>query len=263
MQTSCVALVVDDEPLVLDLLCSLVKMAGFAPVAADDGVRALELCGNGSPPPSVIITDINMPRLDGIELVRMLRMRWAALPAVFVTGNPHWSSRTRSLGEVLEKPFTVEMLLGAIRRAVLNTALEAAMSQTGAPMGNLQILDSGSMTLRIQAHRGFDQHFLSFFKEVRHEESACGSALRNRSTIVIEDVRTSPVYTPASRRAMLDASALACLSTPILNGSNEVLGMLSTHYRAPRSFSPEELQPIEEIAARMGMVLELLRCVAA
>ena len=93
--------------------------------------------------PSLVITDINMPRLDGIEMVRGLRERWPALPVVFVTGNPFWAPRATPLGEVVLKPFDAETLLAAARRAVLSSALDVAFSRTGsnARAGSLLHLD--------------------------------------------------------------------------------------------------------------------------
>jgi two-component system phosphate regulon response regulator OmpR len=137
-----VALVVDDEPLVRDLLCRLVETAGFTPLPEADAWSVLECCRrNVLEPPSLVITDINMPRLDGIEMVRGLRERWPALPVVFVTGNPLWASRATPLGEVVFKPFDADTLVAAARRAVLSSALAAALSRTGANARAGSLLD--------------------------------------------------------------------------------------------------------------------------
>lgn len=77
--------------------------------------------------------------------------------------------------------------------------------------------------------------------------------------VVVEDVQRSPIFrdTPALP-VMLDASALAVQSTPLLSANGRVLGILSTHYREPRRFDPRGLGPIDEIAARTARLLEWL-----
>ncbi len=252
------ALVVDDEPLVRNLLCRFIETAGFAPLRGEDGRSVLERCRrNGIEPPALVITDINMPGLDGIEMVRGLRGLWPGLPVVFVTGNSQWASRATPFGEVVLKPFGAKSLVAAARRAVLSSALDAALGLTGAPMGNLQVLDSATRTLNIVAQRGFGPEFLGFFQSTSPGDAACGNALESGAPVVVEDVRTSPVYSPASRKAMLDAEAFSCQSTPILGQDDRVLGVLSTHYRAPHRFEPGELQPVQEIAGRTARLLEL------
>lgn len=254
-----VALVVDDEPVVLQLLCRLMKGAGFTPMPGDNGQHALQLLGqNGGQPPALVLTDINMPVMDGVELVRELRNRWPLLPAVFVTGNPGWAPEASPFGEVLLKPFHHGALLAATRRAVLSATLENLLSATGAPMGNIQVVNRAGNALVIEAQRGFQDPFLKFFQSTDGGSAACGSALQARQRIVVEDVRTSPVFCEASRQAMLEASAFAVQSTPIVREDGSVLGVLSTHYSAPHRFDSDELRPVDEIAQRTATLLERL-----
>ena len=253
-----VALVVDDEPIVRELLCRLIQTAGFTPIPQENGSAALERClGNGLERPSLVITDINMPGVDGIEMVRRLRRFWPALPAVFVTGNVQWASRATPLGQVVLKPFDIEAVVGAARQAVLVSALDDALGLTGAPMGNLQVVDSATRALHIVAQRGFGPAFLGFFRTGATGSAACGRALESEGPVVVEDVRTSPVYSTESRKAMLDAEALSCQSTPIMGRGDRVLGVLSTHYRAPHRFALGELDQVDKIAGRTARLLEL------
>jgi hypothetical protein len=68
---------------------------------------------------------------------------------------------------------------------------------------------------------------------------------------VVEDVVAHPLFagTPAAE-VMREAGALACQSTPLLDASGRVLGVLSTHYERPHAPSTEELQVLDVVTAR-------------
>ena len=93
---------------------------------------------------------------------------------------------------------------------------------TRADMGNLQLVKGAS--LEISAHRGFGQPFLDYFGTVHEDQAACGAALRSRERVIVEDVRTSPIFfdTPA-RDVLLAAGALAVQSTPLYSRSGRVV----------------------------------------
>ena len=65
-------LVVDDEPLVLRFTERVLADAGYRVQSAADGIRALELVGQWSIPPDLLITDLRMPGLNGCELARRI-----------------------------------------------------------------------------------------------------------------------------------------------------------------------------------------------
>jgi len=142
---------------------------------------------------------------------------------------------------------------------LLNEILDAAISITGADMGNIQFLDTDG-ALRIAAHRGFSAPFQNFFEAVRHEEAACGSALSRRERVVVEDVANSPVFvgTPALE-AMLEAEAHAVQSTPLVSRSGQLLGMFSTHYRTPRRPTDRDLRLVDLLARQAADLIERKR----
>ena len=75
-------LVVDDDPHIRQLLSFALAKAGMTPVEAEDGEAALEAVAER--PPSLVILDINMPRMDGLEVCRRLRAQ-GDVPILFLS----------------------------------------------------------------------------------------------------------------------------------------------------------------------------------
>ena len=76
-------LLVDDEPQVRELLSRHLSNKGFDCTQAADGRAALERIE--SDPPHLVVTDIKMPRMDGMELLRRLSSQGVDLPVVLIT----------------------------------------------------------------------------------------------------------------------------------------------------------------------------------
>jgi DNA-binding NtrC family response regulator len=112
-------LVVDDEPGLRRLACQTLERAGYATVEAEDGRQAVALLEDGGHRFALVLSDIRMPHLDGIELEQTIRERWPSLPVVLMSGEVtrDWVVRLvrdQSL-QVLRKPFLREVLLETIR----------------------------------------------------------------------------------------------------------------------------------------------------
>lgn len=139
---------------------------------------------------------------------------------------------------------------------LLESALNASMNETGASRGYVQL--ASHELLRIVEQFGFGAPFLDFFALVTPETtSSCAEALRHCCCVVVEDVRADPILagTPAAG-VMVDAGAIACQSTPLLDHDGGVIGMLSTHFEEPHRPSPRDLQAVEEICRRASQHLE-------
>jgi two-component system, cell cycle sensor histidine kinase and response regulator CckA len=115
----CRVLVVDDEPLVRSHMRRLLDLCGYAVEVAHDarsGLQALE-----SYNPDVMLLDLTMPDLDGVEVVKRLRARGSSLPIVLCSGNLDFAEeRGLEPGSVqasLSKPFSTEELIEAIEVA--------------------------------------------------------------------------------------------------------------------------------------------------
>jgi signal transduction histidine kinase len=77
-------LVVDDDEMIRQLLDEALNMQGYLPVMADCGERALAILGERSV--DIIITDLSMPGMDGLELIRRTNVEFPEVPKIIITG---------------------------------------------------------------------------------------------------------------------------------------------------------------------------------
>ena len=115
-------LVVDDSPSVRAMTSKFITSGGWEVITAKDGVEALELL-RGPSAVGLILTDVEMPRMDGYELVVALQNddSLRAIPVVFITsraGDKH-RDKAAELGvtEYVSKPFIEAELLETIERS--------------------------------------------------------------------------------------------------------------------------------------------------
>jgi PAS domain S-box-containing protein len=135
--------------------------------------------------------------------------------------------------------------------------VDAAIALTGADMGKIQLLDAESGELRIVASRGFDTPFLDYWDVVRVDEGTGGTAMRARARVVVEDIEESPIFLDTPRLQVLrDAGVRAVQATPLFARSGRLVGMLSTHYRAPRRPAEHDLRILDTLARQAADWLE-------
>lgn len=107
-------LVVDDEPGIRETLAALLEDEGYLVSRARDGMEALSAVENRRF--DVILTDVRMPRLDGMALVRRLRERGDNLPIVLMSAvyaDANFAGLT-----FVRKPFDIGLLLDRIEEAI-------------------------------------------------------------------------------------------------------------------------------------------------
>jgi CheY-like chemotaxis protein len=116
-------LVVDDDPMVLQLVCSALEKAGYRVQPAASGEEALRrYSAAGSDCFHLVVSDVVMPGVSGIELARRLLRQDSGLNLLFMSGHATADFPDSSLVggrfELLAKPFRPEGLLRAVRRAL-------------------------------------------------------------------------------------------------------------------------------------------------
>jgi CheY-like chemotaxis protein len=114
-----VVLVVDDEPVIRAYVSRALTLAGFEVAVAADGREALRLVVEDRVRPAVVVTDIEMPGMTGIELAARLLALRPALRIVMMTGDPIRAEAARGhpsiVDQVLLKPMQTETLIEAVR----------------------------------------------------------------------------------------------------------------------------------------------------
>ena len=110
-------LIVDDEQLVRDLLVHFLSLRGYRALGVKDGVQALSMVEQA--PPDLILLDLMLPGMNGVEVLRRLRDNHFAGAIIIVTGSydeellqDAWSLRPQ---EVISKPIDLEKLLTIIQ----------------------------------------------------------------------------------------------------------------------------------------------------
>jgi PAS domain S-box-containing protein len=154
----------------------------------------------------------------------------------------------------------VSRLLGCSDlQTALEEVLDAAISLLDADMGNVQLVDPQTRQLQIVAHGGFRENFLEHFRRNRSDPSAlCARAVQRGQTVIIEDVEEDPDFAP--HRAVAAAAGFRAVhSTPVTSRSGEFLGVLSTHFRAPRRPTERALRMIDLYARQAAEFIERIR----
>src|SRR5215831_772646 len=108
--------VVDDDQDILELVETMLEMEGHQVITFDSGLRALEALRAKSP--DLVILDIKMPEMDGMELLRQLRAR-SQVPVIFLTGKSDEVDELLALrhgaDDFIRKPFSQRVLVERVR----------------------------------------------------------------------------------------------------------------------------------------------------
>jgi CheY-like chemotaxis protein len=110
-------LIVDDKRGVRMLQRIVLEGAGATVIEAADGLQAVKLLERSMPHVDLVVTDLDMPRLDGEGFARIARMRWPDVPIVACSGKslPRVApGLLRLADQVIEKPFDPERLVRTV-----------------------------------------------------------------------------------------------------------------------------------------------------
>jgi DNA-binding NtrC family response regulator len=118
-------LVVDDEPSMRSLIEIVLVSRGYTVQTAGGAEEAIAVINAAKEPPSLVVCDVMMPKVDGLELVRRLCARIPGLAAIFVSGHltdVAWWPKDLRDQRFLSKPFDNQLLLTAVREALAEDA---------------------------------------------------------------------------------------------------------------------------------------------
>jgi two-component system OmpR family response regulator len=130
-------LVVDDEPALTELLAMALRYEGWEVRSASDGRSAVRTAREFGP--DVVVLDVMLPDIDGLEVLRRLRDHSAAVPVLFLTARDAIEDRIAGLtaggDDYVTKPFSLEevvaRLRGLLRRAGMTARQQDAMLSVG------------------------------------------------------------------------------------------------------------------------------------
>lgn len=110
-------MLVEDEPMVRSLLARVLRARGYTIVEAGDGMEALELAATLPHPVDLLLTDVVMPRMGGIDLAAQMIAGGYALRVLYMTGYSDVTLHGVDVNvAVLRKPFAPRALTDAVQR---------------------------------------------------------------------------------------------------------------------------------------------------
>ena len=132
-------LVVEDEKSIAHFISTVLTNNGYEALQAVSGTEALSMISSHCP--DLIILDLGLPDMDGLEILRQLR-NWSSLPVVVVSARSHEKDKVEALDlgadDYLTKPFGTDELLARVRTAIRHTRTAS---------GNDEIAQKGTYTV--------------------------------------------------------------------------------------------------------------------
>ena len=125
-------LVVDDEPSLRECLRLVLTRAGYEVIEAEDGekgVAAITISDKNVLPVDVIICDLHMPNMNGMEAIAYFRSQFPSVPVIVLTGEPDLQNAKKlkmeqGVMDYLVKPVNAEQLRTVVQRATLHKAVK-------------------------------------------------------------------------------------------------------------------------------------------
>jgi DNA-binding response OmpR family regulator len=137
-------LVVDDEPMVREVLARYLEREGFDVDTADDGAQAMERFADHVP--DLVLLDLMLPHIDGLEVLRRMRAD-ATVPVIMLTARGEETDRIVGLDlgadDYVTKPFSPREVVSRVR---------AVLRRTGVTPDGPQVLEAGDLELDLARH---------------------------------------------------------------------------------------------------------------
>ncbi|HET7538360.1 MAG TPA: EAL domain-containing protein [Polyangiaceae bacterium] len=157
-------LVVDDEEALRRAYARTLEDAGFAVTQAATGREALGLLGEGRF--DTIVSDISMPGMTGVELLRAVRQHDRDVPVILVTGNPSLESATQAVEHgalrYLLKPIGKGVLSETVERAVKLQRVARLKREAAEYLGNEEKLSGDRADLEVSLTRGLETLWMAY-----------------------------------------------------------------------------------------------------
>lgn len=113
-----ILLVIDDDPSIRSLISSLLESEGYSVATAGDGEEGLQMLQQVKP--SLVLLDLQMPRLNGWQFLRMVEEQDISLPVIAMSAavTPQQLSQVKGVTDFIAKPFDLDVLLAKIAACI-------------------------------------------------------------------------------------------------------------------------------------------------
>jgi EAL domain-containing protein (putative c-di-GMP-specific phosphodiesterase class I) len=157
-------LLVDDDPAVLRAVGRSLRSRGYAVVTAQNGEEATRHIGESAF--DVILSDIGMPGIDGIQLLREVREHDLNVPVILITGEPAVSTAVQALEygafHYLTKPIGNDALEAVLEKAVRTHRMARIKQQAAELLGNANALGADRAGLEASFERAMHQLWIAY-----------------------------------------------------------------------------------------------------
>jgi DNA-binding response OmpR family regulator len=134
-------LVVDDEPMVREVLAKYLEKDGFEVATAEDGEQALARCAESTP--DLVLLDLMLPKIDGLEVFRRMQGAGAQTPVIMLTAKGEETDRVVGLelgaDDYVTKPFSPREVVARVRAVLRRSASAATNGANSYTVGRLAI----------------------------------------------------------------------------------------------------------------------------
>jgi two-component system OmpR family response regulator len=135
------ALVVDDEPVLAEMVSMTLRYEGWAVATAGDGASAIKLAREN--PPDVVVLDIMLPDMSGLQVLERLRDTQPGLPLLLLTAKDSVEDRIAGLSaggdDYVTKPFSLEELVLRLRALLRRTGVTVGNDSSKIVVGDLML----------------------------------------------------------------------------------------------------------------------------
>ncbi len=125
-----VILIAEDDSVIRELLNAMLSTAGYELVLATDGVEAVEAFKVHGDKVHLVLTDIGMPRMNGLEAIRIIRLISPTVPimvlSIWEEAEYKKIAEDNKVKEYMKKPFDVHELIRRVRELAPQTKIEPA-----------------------------------------------------------------------------------------------------------------------------------------
>lgn len=287
-------LVVDDEETICELCVRTLRRYGYEVDSTTSSVQALEMLRQQAY--DLLLLDVRMPQIDGLELMRRVRQFAPDIAIVVMTGYASVEAAIEAVkqgaSDFLPKPFQLDNLRLAVSGALakralvreqarseallhlvqaseklamlldphelMETALQAAMAETRAMRGSIMLYHPREETLSLTAGVGLPEE-VPMGASYRLAESVAGHVCRSGEPLLVENVREDPRLSgcPLPREDQYRSPSF--LSVPLRSG-DRVLGVLNLSEKAGgEAFRPSDLEVAGLLANQLAIALEKAR----